>query len=376
MRRRSPQRKRIVDRGPTAEIDLAALRHNLAVLRKCIRGREIIGVVKADAYGHGATTIAKMLAENGVSTLAVAFTSEARALREAGIDTRILVLFDRTDLSDYFEYDLIPVLYDARTAKALAREARKRGVVIPVHMKIDTGMGRLGFHAGEAEARASELSGLEGIRVAGVLSHFSEADLTDRSYAVHQLDLFRAIRKKLNRIFRFNVMYHMANSAAILSLEDALFDAVRPGLMLYGCSPFRKTFDLRPVMGVKTRIITVRNVAAGTPLSYGRTFVTQRRSRIAVVPVGYADGYSRLLSNNAEMLVRGRRVPVVGRVCMDITLADITGIKDVTAGDEVFLLGGSGREQITASELSARADSIPYEILTSLGRSSRREYVN
>lgn len=364
-----------MNRGARAEIDFSALRHNLAILRKIVRDRTIIGVVKADAYGHGACEVAGRLLREGVSLLAVAYTEEAAVLRKAGIEAQILVLFDHYDLPDYFTHNLIPVIYDIRTARSFSREARKRGVTLPVHLKIDTGMGRLGFQAGEAVSSASEISCLEGIRVAGILSHFSEADLSDRLYALHQIKTFRAIRKDLVKIFGKKIMAHMANSAAILSLRDAHLDAVRPGLMLYGYSPFDRTYGLRPVMKITSRILSVRRVPPCTPLSYGRTFVTRRKSKIAVVPVGYADGFNRLLSNNGEVLVGGRRVPVVGRVCMDVFFADITDVKGASEGDEVVVVGQQGKEQITARDISARINSIPYEVLTSLGRASRREYI-
>ncbi len=364
-----------MNRGAVAEINLAALEHNLGIVGRIVGGRPVIAVVKADAYGHGAAEVSKRLLSEGVSALAVAFTGEARALREEGISAKIIVLFDRTSVSDYFEYCLTPVIQDLKTADELSKEARRRGVRIPVHLKVDTGMGRIGFRPEHAVAAALEISDKEGMELEGLMSHFSEADLGDRSYAEMQLKTFNGIRKDICERIGRGVTAHMGNSAAVLSLKEALFDAVRPGIILYGCSPFAQDFGFIPLMRAKTRVNAVRSLPAGCPVSYGRTFITARESRIAVLPVGYADGYNRLFSNNAEVLIRGRRAPVVGRVCMDLTMVDATGIEGVSEGDEVVLLGRQGDEEITAEELAARIGTIPYEIVTSLGSRSNKEYI-
>ncbi len=364
-----------VNRGPVAEIDLSALQHNLEKVRKISDKRPVIAVVKADAYGHGSAEIARRLADLGVVHFAVAYTGEAKVLRESGIAGEIIVLFDRSDVEDYFAYGLVPVVQDMETAGKFSREAVKRGKSIGVHLKADTGMGRLGFGREQTVSAALEIAALEGIRLEGLMSHFSEADLADRSYACHQLNLFNEIRSAISNKLRSPVMTHIANSAAVLSLKDALMDAVRPGLLLYGVSPFQEGFGLMPLMTLKTRVLVVRSLSAGTPVSYGRTFVTKCDSKIAVIPVGYADGYSRLFSNNGEMLVRGRRAPVVGRVCMDVTMLDVTGLGEVCEGDDVVILGKQGSEEITTAELAARIGTIPYEILTSLGGGAGREYV-
>lgn len=365
-----------VNRGPLAEIDLSALQHNLKIVRKISEERPVIAVVKADAYGHGSVEIARNLVRLGVSHFAVAYTGEAKVLRESGITADIIVLFDRSDVEDYFTYGLVPVVQDKETARKFSVEAVKRSKSIRVHLKVDTGMGRLGFRPEQTVSAALEIAGWEGIKLEGLMSHFSEADLADRSYASHQLNLFNEIRFAISDGLGRPIISHIANSAAVLSLKDAMMDAVRPGLLLYGISPFQEGFGLMPLMTLKTSVLAVRDLCAGTPVSYGRTFITKCDSRIAVIPVGYADGYSRLYSNNAEMLVRGRRVPVAGRVCMDVTMLDVTSIGGVCEGEEVVILGKQGNEQITAAELAARIGTIPYEILTSLGGRARREYVN
>lgn len=365
-----------MNRGPVSEVDLSALQHNLKIIRKIADGRIVIAVVKADAYGHGAVQIARKLASEGISHLAVAYTEEARILRESGINARILVMFDCFDIADYFAYDLIPVIYDVDTAAAFSKEAKKRSKKIPVHLKIDTGMGRTGFTPDKAVSAAVFISNLEGIEIEGILSHFSEADSGDSSYAMQQLGVFNHIRRDIQEKTGRRLIAHMANSAALLSLKEGLLDAVRPGLILYGYSPFQETHGLRPLMKIKTRILSIRRLPAGTPVSYGRSFITRRESKIAVVPVGYADGYNRLFSNNSDMLVRGVRAPVTGRICMDLTMLDVTEIADISEGEEVVLLGRQGGDMITAKELSSRINTVPYEILTSLGNRAKKEYIH
>lgn len=364
-----------MNRGPVAEIDLSALQHNLSIVSRIADKRTVIAVVKADAYGHGSVEISRKLQAEGVNCLAVAYTGEAITLREAGIDAKIIVLFDRTDPSDYFDHNLIPVIQDLKTAQEFSREALARGTRLPVHLKIDTGMGRVGFNSEQAFSEVLKISELKGLSLEGLMSHFSGADLSDRSFAFHQVEVFETIMSGVSERIGRRPMAHMANSAAVLSMKEALFDAVRPGIVLYGSSPFGDDYGLLPVMKIRTRVLVVRRMPEGCPVSYGRTFVTKRESRIAVIPVGYADGYSRSFSSNAEVLVKGRRAPVVGRVCMDLAMVDVTEIDGVSEGDEVVLLGGQGEEAITAAELASRINTISYDILTSLGSRARREYI-
>lgn len=362
-------------RGAVAEIDRSALLHNLRTIQAMTAHASLIAVVKADAYGHGAVEVARTLAAQGVDFLAVAFVEEAKLLRYSGIGTRVLVLFDETDIPACFDLNLTPVIHDKRSAMAFSREARKRQTSIPVHLKIDTGMGRMGLRPESAVADALEIDSLEGIVLEGLLSHFAEADLVDRSFAAEQLMRFRSMRADIEQGSGRSLFCHMANSAAIFSFPDSLLDAVRPGIALYGYSSLEGPSGLEPAMTVKAKIIAVRKLPEGTPVSYGRTYVTRRESRIAVLALGYADGYHRLFSNNAEVLVNGCRAPVVGRVCMDLTMVDVTDAGDVAEGDEAVLLGAQNGQAITAAELSRKIGTIPYEVLTSLGTRSRREYV-
>ena len=376
MKQAKRKRKTRVHRGLVAEIDLSALQHNLQIIRTVAGKRDVISVVKADAYGHGSVEVARRLVAGGTTDLAVAYTDEAKVLRETGITAPILVFFDQENPADYFRYDLAAVLRDRKMIRAFSDEARKRGTTLPVHMKIDTGMGRIGFRPEQAVESALEIAGIEGIRLEGLMSHFSEADLADRTYAQQQLKIFGDLRDVIQSRTGLSLRCHIANSAAVLSLPDALFDAVRPGIALYGCSPFEESFGLRPVLSLRSKVLAVRNLPVASPVSYGRTFVTKRESRIAVIPVGYADGYSRLFSNNAEMLVQGCRVPVVGRVCMDMTMLDVTDVPNVSEGDEVVILGRQGEEMITAAELAEKINTISYEILTTLGARARKAYLH
>lgn len=363
-------------RGTVSEIDLSTLHHNLQIVRQIADKRTVIAVVKADAYGHGSVRISRELVSAGISHLAVAYTEEAKILRDAGIAAKIIVLFDRSEIADYFAYDLVPVIYDIDTAVAFSREAKKRGKKVRIHLKIDTGMGRVGFMPGAAVAASAFISDLEGLELEGLLSHFSEADSNDCSHALQQLEVFSNIRGAIQLKTGRKLLAHMANSAALLSLKEGLLDAVRPGLALYGYSPFQESYGLRPVMKIKTRVLSIRRLTAGAPVSYGKSFITKRESKIAVVPVGYADGYNRLFSNNADMLVRGTRAPVVGRICMDLTMIDVTAVEDISEGEEVVLLGQQGDDMITAKELSSRINTIPYEVITSLGGRAKKEYID
>lgn len=382
-------------RGPVAEISLSAVAHNYKTVKNIVQNRPVIAVVKADAYGHGAVEISKRLLKEGVSYIAVAFTGEALVLRNAGIKGPIIVLFDKGDVVDFFDLQLIPVIYNIDTAHALSQEAIKRKTAVKIHVKIDTGMGRLGLHGRRMMSDLLKIAEMPGVVIEGLLSHFSEADLMDATYADRQLEKFQGIRETLEKKLKRKILSHMANSAAVISYKDACLDAYRPGIMLYGYDPIGNApgrahsagshsetrdpessfIDLIPVMSVKTKILSLRNLPAGSPVSYGRTFITKRKSKIGVIPIGYADGYNRLFSNNADVLVRGKRAPVAGRVCMDLTMVDVTDVRGVSEDDEVVIIGTQGRETINATELAERSDTIPYEILLSLGSRAQRVYV-
>jgi alanine racemase len=363
-----------VRRGITAEIDLDAALNNLDAVRKAVKGLPVIAVVKADAYGHGAAELARLYEDAEVHALAVAFVSEAEELRASGIKAPMLVLFDNTEPDKYIELGLTPVIHDLKAARAFSQVAEKSGRPLDVHLKVDTGMGRVGL---TNERDFVEVLNIKGLNVIGLMSHFSDADLTDADFIDVQLGRFKEF-KALSRKKKLSPLCHMANSAASLAYPEAHMDAVRPGLALYGVSPFEEggpfSTSLRPIMTAKARIVAIRKLAAGQPVSYGRTFITARPTLAAVIAAGYADGLGRMLSNNADVLIKGKRAPVMGRVCMDIVMADVTEAGNVSEEDEAVLLGRGGDEEITAWELAGRASTVPYEILLNLGRNARRVY--
>jgi alanine racemase len=366
-------------RGAVARIDLNSLKHNLGVVKACAPGCAVYAVVKADAYGHGAVEIAKALVSAGADRLAVAFGNEAAPLREAGIKKPILSLFD-SDPEEVFRYNLIPVINDPRAAERLSRAAVERDIKLPVHVKIDTGMGRTGLIDAPAEALL-KIASLKGLTVEGVTSHLSEADSSDREFSLGQIAAVRELKNRLAKKGLIIPYFHMSNSGAIINLPEGHFDAVRPGLMLYGYSPVKGAgcrvhdYKLLPVMQLTAKLVQLRTVSSGTPVSYNRTFTARRESLIGAVSIGYADGYSVTFSNNSEVLVKGKRAPLIGRVCMDILMVDLTEIEGVTPEDDVVLLGGQGDDCITAVELGNRINTHPYEILTSLGSHARKIFV-
>ncbi len=368
-------------RPTIAEIDLSALRHNLEQVRKRIGHEgEIFAVVKADAYGHGAVRVARTLYSEGIRFFGVATAEEGIELRENGLDGALTILGGvspgQYDL--LFEYGFIPVLYNLEWAEKLSERALEKGRRLAVWVKVDTGMGRLGFLPEEARDAILRISELSGLTLLGVFSHFADADLLDREFTDRQLQIFVGLKEELAGCSIRLPYWHLANSAAVMSFPAGLFNMVRPGIMLYGYGPsgaFPAGEALRPVLSWRTRIQHLKEVPPGTPLSYGRTFVTDRTSRIATLPVGYADGYPRSLSNRAEVLVRGKRAPVVGRVTMDMILADVTGIEGVGIGDRVTLMGEDGAERISAWDLAMWADTIAYEILCGIRRRVPRVYI-
>jgi alanine racemase len=355
------------DRPTAATIDLGALAHNYGEVVRRAGTRKVLAVVKAQAYGHGAVPVARKLVELGCTMLGVATVEEGRDLRDAGIAVPVLVMGPvfPEQAEVLVRAKLTPTVFTEEQARALADAITGTAQTVAVHVKVDTGMGRIGVQADDALSFITSVNKLPGISIEGLMTHFADADLKDKAFAASQLDWFEAIIKALEAKGISIPLRHAANSAAVLEYDRALLTMVRPGLMLYGYNPLenRAAVDLRPVLSLTTRIAFVKEVPAGVPISYGRTFVTKRDSRIATIPIGYADGYSRALSNRGEALVRGARVPVAGRVCMDMTMLDVTGVPGVAEGDEVVLIGRQGGERITADDIAAKTGTIAYEVL-------------
>jgi alanine racemase len=414
-------------RPTRAEINLAHLRHNLRALGRALgrstlraqregeqekpetSGPRVWAVLKADAYGHGAPAVARTLERAGVDGLCVALLEEAIELRSAGIRIPILVMGgyygpQHRGLEEAIESELVPVLYHPEQIERLAKIAELRGAgPASFHLKIDTGMARLGVRPEGLEPLLDTVRSRSWVRLDGVMSHLACADLEDRRPTLEQLARFEAARQQLTRARLEPALAHIANSAGALAFPAARLDAVRPGIAIYGVSPFARGLvdpstaetigepaavvpagrtehgtELRPVMRVRTEIVALRTLEDGDRVGYGHTYVARGRRTIATLPMGYADGLSRALSNRGQLLVRGRRAPIAGIVSMDLTALDVTDIDGVALGDEVVVLGHQegplGSDSIHATEIAERTSSIPWEVLTSISRRVPRFY--
>ena len=378
-----------------AEIDLNAIAGNVAELRRVTRPEaDLLVAVKANAYGHGMIEVARQALDSGADVLGVARLDEALQLREAGIDAPLLVFgySPPATAGELIRYNLTQAVYSVETAEALGRQAVKAGGIVRVHLKVDTGMGRLGLlpdarrdpapDKGETDAAVREverIAGTAGLLLEGIFTHFASADSADKSYADRQFDIFLDFIERLDRVgLQINVR-HAANSGAIIDMPRTHLDMVRAGISLYGLYPSREvnqnTLNLVPAMALKARVVHVKQVPAGFKISYGMTFETDRPTTIATVPIGYADGYSRLLTNRGSMLVRGQRAPIVGRVCMDLTMIDVGHIPGVAPEDEVVILGRQGEEMITADEIASLVNTINYVVVSSITARVPRIYV-
>ncbi|NOX25240.1 MAG: alanine racemase [Deltaproteobacteria bacterium] len=361
-------------------IDLAAIRDNFRALQDLAGPAvEILAMVKSDAYGHGLIRCAKALASVGASYFGVAELDEAAALREAGIDGHIVIFLGCPDVQALIHYKLSPVVFDLESIREISAAAATVDTRIGLHLKIDVGMGRLGIMPADLPLFAGEISRLPGVFLAGVLGHFPMAD-QDELLTRQQNDKFNRLVNTLIDVAGGNgpVFVHIANSAALLQYPETHHQMVRPGISLYGCYPADDIagISLRPVMSFKTQVMQIKDVPAGYGISYGHLFTTERPSRLAVLPVGYADGYLRALSGRASVLVRGRRVPVCGRICMNSCVIDVTDIPGVQVADEVVLLGKQNHAGISAAEVADWLHTINYEVLCLFGNNNDREYVD
>jgi alanine racemase len=366
------------------EVDLEALRSNLAWIRRRIGPRvRVITVVKADAYGHGLRQIAGVLMQSGTDMFGVANLTEARAIRSVGAGWPILMLGAclPAEVRSAVRDEVRPVISSLAEVRAFASEAVRQRKVLPVHLKVDTGMGRLGIRPEQAVELALALRKLEGLRLEGLCSHFASAE-DDRALTKRQQEGFGKVLHACELEGITFDWVHLANSAGLLLEPDALFNAVRPGLLVYGIAPRGRrrlpagvSDALSPALTWKCRVAHVKDVPAGTPLSYGGTFVTRRRTRVATLTAGYGDGYLRSASNRARVLVGGRTCPVLGRVTMDQMLVDVTRVPNVSAGDEAVLLGRQGAAEIPAHQLAGWMGTIPWEVLTHIAQRVPRIYL-
>ncbi len=368
MKKKPGNQTRAALRPTVAEIDLSAIAFNLRGVRKKVGSRtRIMAVVKANAYGHGIELVAPFVESAGLADyFGVAFPEEGITLRKAGIRKPIHVFtipFER-QAPWYTEFSLEPTVSSVQEIAFLERSAAKAKKTLPLHLKIDTGMNRIGVKPADLEAVVSALGKAPRLAVQGVFTHFATADEANKQFLMHQLDEFHRQLDRLRQLGLEPGLVHCANSASILDVPESSFSMVRPGVMMYGYYPSRTTSEsipLRVAMTLKTRVSLVKWIGPGESVSYGRRFVATRRTQIVTLPVGYADGYTRLLSGKAEVLIHGKRFPVSGAICMDQLMADV-GSEEVHTGDEAVLIGRQGEDQVSAWDLAGSLGTIPYEI--------------
>ena len=379
-----------------AEIDLAAIANNVSELRRITHASaRLLVAVKANAYGHGAVEVAQTALKHGADALGVARLQEGIELREAGLTAPVLV-FGYTPPSrtaDLDKYNLAQTIYSLATAEAMSTVAVARGCKIPVHLKVDTGMGRLGMLPDsrrdvppgmppekKAIAEVRAIHALAGLKLQGVMTHFATADSRDKTYAREQFACFQDFLAALDQAGIAVPVKHAANSGAIIDMPETHLDMVRAGISLYGLYPSdevaKRRLTLKPAMTLKTRIINLKRVPAGFKVSYGCTYATPEPTTIATVALGYADGFNRLLSSRGYMLVHGYRAPIVGRVCMDLTMLDVGNIPEVALEDEVVAFGCQGRAEITVDEIARQLNTINYEVVATITKRVPRHFIN
>ncbi|MCX7884953.1 MAG: alanine racemase [Caloramator sp.] len=365
-----------------AEINLDNFRHNFREIKRLAKGKKIFGVIKADGYGHGAVELARVLDEEGADCFAVAVITEAIELRKNGYKKPILVLGFTPPVfaKEIVEYDITQTVFSYELAEAISAEAKKQNKISKIHIKLDTGMGRVGFIADDnAVDEILRISKLDNIYLEGIFTHFASADELDKSFTMSQIKKYVYVLDRLKENGIEFEIRHTSNSAAIIDLPETYYDAVRPGIMLYGYYPSdevnKERLILKPVMTLKANIVNIKEVSEGTPISYGRKFCTNRKSKIATLPFGYADGFTRLLFGKAFVIVNGKAAPVVGRICMDQCMIDVTDCGDVKVGDEVIVMGEKNGIRNNADDIAKMLGTISYEILCMVSKRVPRVYV-
>jgi len=363
------------------EVSLGAFRRNLRNLRRWARPAEILPVIKADAYGHGMVPLSKVLQQEGIQTAAVALAQEGAELRASGWRGRILLLEPTLDEFSplILEYRLTPQLSSIEEALGLERLAGRHGIHgFHVQVEVDSGMGRVGFRPDDLVLALPRLADLKNLRVSGFYTHLATADWKESAFAEHQIGLFHHLREEASLMFP-DVPWHLANSAALLgSIPDAKGDWMRPGLALYGIPPnaaLARRVKLEPVMSFKARVIMVKTVERGESVGYNRTFIAKKSTRVAVLSAGYADGILRSLSNKGNVLMRGRKAPMIGTVCMDMTMVDVTKVPGVKVGDTGVFFGREGKASLSVDDQAVAAGTISYELLCAPSKRVERRYV-
>ena len=365
-------------------VDLNSIRHNLMEVRDNLDSKTMLMVIiKADAYGHGAVPIATAIGDSKIiDAYGVAIIEEAVELRKAGTTKPILIL-GYTSKEQYdlvVSYNVAQTIFQYESAKALSEEAVKQGKTVKIHIKLDTGMTRIGYlDTMDSVKEIKKIAALPNVELEGLFSHFARADETDKTSTIEQLNRYHSFIKLLEKENIRIPVKHIANSAGIIEFPEAYFNMVRCGIATYGIYPSEmvnhQTFKLKPAMELKTHVIYVKDVKPGVGISYGATYITDKARRIATIPVGYADGYSRNLSNYGKVIIRGQYAPIVGRICMDQFMVDVTDISKVEQGDIVTLLGRDGDAYISAEELAQWSHSFVYELICTVGKRIPRVYI-
>lgn len=366
-------------RPTVVEINLEAITANVRAIRQAVGPLvKIMPAVKADGYGHGSVQISRAVISGGADVLGVASLEEAMTLRDAGITAPILILgcstYDSTP--DIIEHGISATVCDLGFAEVLSEEAVRQGKTALAHVKVDTGMGRIGVPPSQASELVTTMAKTPVIKLEGIFTHFPSSDEPDRAFTEEQIRVFKSILSDLDVRGITPEIAHASNSAAVLDYPEANLDMVRPGLIAYGLYPtpdVSRSIKLQPALTFKTRIMFIKESPAGTTVSYGRTYTTKRTTKVATIAVGYADGFSRDLSNRGQVAVRGRRVPVIGRVCMDQTMIDVTDVPDVQVGDEVILLGG-GYDFMSVERVAEMLNTIPHDVICAIGKRVPRVY--
>jgi len=364
------------------EVNLDNLANNMKNIRARVKSKELFAVVKADAYGHGAVEAAPVLLENGATRLAIAVLSEGVELRKAGLECPIMILgyTPETLFADILEYDLEPTLFGYEYAEKLSKAAAAAGKTVKIHIKVDTGMGRIGFLPNEESvAEAVKISKLPSLEIEGLFSHFSTADELNKEYSNYQYKNYTWFMERLlENGVKINIR-DIDNSAAIMDLPETNLDGVRPGIIMYGYYPSsevdKSVLDIKPVMTLKACLLHVKTLEEGQYIGYGRKFKTERKSVIGTIGIGYADGYTRMLSKKAKVIINGKFAPVVGNICMDQCMIDLTDAGEVKAGDEVILMGTDGTLKFDADDIAPLLGTINYEVLCMIGRRVPRVYI-
>lgn len=364
-----------------AEVNLDNIRSNIREIKKLTKDKKIIAVVKADAYGHGAIDVAPVLLDEGASKLAVAVITEALELRDAGIKADIMILgYTPLTFSEKLIVENIEqTVYSLEYARGLSREALKLNTKAKIHLAIDTGMGRIGFLPDEDLEDIIKVCSLPGLDVVGIFTHFSTADEKDKAYTNEQFKKFRKICNELEERGIHIPLKHSSNSAAIMDLNETYLDGVRPGIITYGYYPSNEVqlekLKLKPALTLKTNVVHLKKLKEDMYISYGRAFKTEKETMIATLPIGYADGYTRLLNGKAKVIIRGQLAPVVGKICMDQCMIDVTNIEGVKLGDEVILIGEDNGVKFNADDMAQLIGTINYEIICMLKNRVPRIYL-